>query len=178
MPKFERFDYPGHYLVKGAGDGWASFVSHDLVRYVDTRYRTVRAADGRAIGGLSEGGFGAVNIALHHPDEFSVVESWSGYMHPAKLRSVFGSSLQLLARNEPERLVRRDTPTLRALHTYFWFYSGSEDPLRTQNAAFARELGSLDLPHRFRLVYGGHNWALWRDNARLAYLAAAGRLHA
>ena len=162
----------------GTGDAWASFVSHDVVRYVDMHYRTVRAAGGRAIGGLSEGGFGAVNIALHHPHEFSVVESWSGYMQPAKLRSVFGSSLQLLARNEPERLVRQDAPTLRALHTYFWFYSGSEDILRSQNAAFARELGSLDLPHRFRLVYGGHNWALWRDNARLAYLAAAARLRA
>jgi S-formylglutathione hydrolase FrmB len=34
---------------------------------------------GRAIGGLSEGGYGAINIALHHPREFSVVESWSGY---------------------------------------------------------------------------------------------------
>jgi len=162
----------------GPGDRWASFVSNDVVRYVDARYRTVGSAAGRAIAGLSEGGFGAVNIALHNPKEFSVVESWSGYMQPAKLRSVFGSKLQLLAQNQPERLIRQDAPALRALHTYFWFYSGSEDQFRTQNAAFAGELSSLGVPHRFRLVYGGHNWALWRANARLAYLAAAGRLRA
>jgi enterochelin esterase-like enzyme len=159
-----------------AGNGWASFVARDLVRYVDAHYRTVQNARGRAIGGLSEGGFGAVNIALHHPREFSVVESWSGYMQPAKLRSVFGPNLTLLARNDPQALVRRVAPTLRSLGTYFWFYSGSEDRLRGQNVAFSAELSRLRLPHRFRLVYGGHNWALWRSNARVAYLTAATRL--
>jgi enterochelin esterase-like enzyme len=159
-----------------AGNGWATFVARDLVRYVDTHYRTIRSARGRAIGGLSEGGFGAVNIALHHPGEFSVVESWSGYMKPAKLHSVFGSKLQLVPRNDPITLVRRVAPALRSVGTYFWFYSGSEDRLRTQNTAFAGELQRLGLPHRFRLVYGGHNWALWRANARVAYLAAATRL--
>ena len=32
------------------------------------------------------------------------------------------------------------------------------------------------MPHRYFLAYGGHNWAIWRDNARAAYLAAATRL--
>jgi enterochelin esterase-like enzyme len=162
----------------GAADGWASFVSSDVVRYVDAHYRTVPSAAGRAIGGLSEGGFGAVNIALQHPNEFSVVESWSGYMQPAQVRSIYGSNLQLLSRNDPMQRVRKDASALRADHTYFWFYSGSEDKLRTQNAAFARVLGGLGVPHRYRLVFGGHNWALWRANARLAYVAAAARLHA
>ena len=160
----------------GAGNGWTSFVANDLVRYVDSHYRTIRSARGRAIGGLSEGGFGAVNIALHYPGEFSVVESWSGYMQPDKLHSVFGSNLQLLPRNDPPVLVRRDASALRSLGTYFWFYSGSEDRLRGQNRSFASELTQLRLPHRYRLVYGGHNWALWRGNARVAYLAAAKRL--
>lgn len=160
----------------GSGNGWASFVANDLVRYVDAHYRTVRSAHARAIGGLSEGGFGAVNIALHHPGEFSVVESWSGYMQPSMVRSVFGSKLQLLSRNDPLTIVPKVAPALRALGTYFWFYSGSEDRLRLSNALFAGELRRLRLPHRFRLVYGGHNWALWRANARVAYLAAAKRL--
>jgi pimeloyl-ACP methyl ester carboxylesterase len=60
------------------GEGWATFVARDLVRAIDARYRTIPTAAGRAIGGLSEGGYGALNIALHHPEEFGVVESWSG----------------------------------------------------------------------------------------------------
>ena len=51
-----------------------------------------------------------------------------------------------------------------------------EDDLRTQLMPVSTELSRLRLPHRFRLVYGGHNWALWRSNARVAYLTAATRL--
>ena len=158
------------------GNGWSTFVARDLVRYVDSHFRTVATGAGRAIAGLSEGGYGAFDIALHHPGEFSFVESWSGYQRPDKLRSIFGSKLQLLPANDPRRLVRREATSLRTLGTYFWFYSGSTDRLHAQNADFARELDSLRLPHRYFVAYGGHNWALWRDNARAAYLAAATRL--
>ena len=164
--------------VNGVGkdSGWSTFVSRDLVRYVDVHYRTIASAHGRAVAGLSEGGYGAINIAVHNPREFSVVESWSGYERPDKLRSIFGPRLQLLAVNDPRLLVRRAAPNLRRIGTYFWFYSGSSDRFRRQNAAFAHELAALDVPYKYRLVYGGHNWAIWRDNARVAYLAAAARL--
>ena len=157
-------------------NGWATFVARDLVHYVDAHFRTIARASGRAIGGLSEGGYGAIDIALHHPREFSVVESWSGYQRPDRLRAIFGPKLELLAANDPRRLLPRVAPELRKLGTYFWFYSGSTDPLRRQNAGFARELSGERLPHRYFEVYGGHNWALWRDNARAAYRAAATRL--
>jgi len=158
------------------GNKWARFVAHDLVRAIDARYRTIRGSRGRAIGGLSEGGYGAINIAVHHPREFSVVESWSGYERPDKLRSIFGTNLQLLAANDPRLILPHVAPALRALHTYFWFYSGSTDAFRRQNRAFARELTAQHVPHAYLQVHGGHNWALWRDQARSAYLAAASRL--
>jgi enterochelin esterase-like enzyme len=157
-------------------NGWATFVSRDLVRYIDAHYRTIATARGRAVGGLSEGGFGAINIAVHHPGEFSLVESWSGYERPDKLRSIFGPKLQLLSANDPRLIVRTAAPDLRKTGTYCWVYSGSTDHVRKQNAAFARELSTLHVPHTYRLVYGGHNWAIWRNNATLAYLAAATRL--
>lgn len=160
------------------GNGWGTFVARDLVRAVDERYRTIATLNGRAIGGLSEGGYGAIDIALHHPHEFSVVESWSGYERPDKIRSIFGSKLQALPANDPGRLLTSVAPTLRKLGTYFWFYSGSTDPLRTQNAAFAHALSRARVEHRYFEVYGGHNWAIWRDNARAAYMVAAGRLRA
>ncbi len=164
--------------VNGASpkDGWATFVARDLVHYVDTHFRTIARASGRAIGGLSEGGYGAINIAVHHPGEFSVVESWSGYQRPDRLRAIFGSRLQLLPANDPRRLLLRVAPALRKVGTFFWFYSGSTDPLRRQNTAFAHELTVERLPHRYFEVFGGHNWAIWRDNARAADVAAAARL--
>jgi enterochelin esterase-like enzyme len=180
MPFGSRGTFTDEEWVNGVqpGNGWATFVARDLVRAVDTRYRTIRSAGARAIGGLSEGGYGAIDIALHHPHEFSVVESWSGYEQPDKIRSIFGPELTALAANDPRVLVRKVAPTLRRLGTYLWFYSGSTDPLHVQNAAFARELAQLKVAHHYFLVYGGHNWALWRDNARQAYLVAAERLRA
>jgi enterochelin esterase-like enzyme len=160
----------------GAGNGWSTFVSRDLVRYVDAHYRTIATAHGRAVAGLSEGGYGAINIALHHPREFSVVESWSGYMRPDKLRSIFGRNLQLLPTNDPRLLMRNAAPGLRKTGTYFWFYSGTTDRYRRQNAAFAQQLAALGIPYSYRVVVGGHTWAIWRANAAGAYLAAAARL--
>jgi enterochelin esterase-like enzyme len=157
-------------------EGWATFVARDVVDAIDARYRTIPSSAGRAIGGLSEGGYGAINIALHHPREFSVVESWSGYERPARLHSLFGKHLQLLTANDPRLLLPRVAPLLRKRGTYFWFYSGSTDRFRHQNAAFARELQREHIAHHFFRVYGGHTWAIWRDSARAAYIAAADRL--
>jgi enterochelin esterase-like enzyme len=159
-----------------AGEGWATFVTRDLVQAIDSRYRTIAAQRGRAIAGLSEGGYGAVNIALHHPGEFRVVESWSGYERAAHIRSIFGHDLQLLETNTPLAQIAADAPRLKRTRTFFWFYSGTTDPLRRQNRTFATQLTSLRVPHVYFESSGGHNWALWRGNAMRAYVAAVGRL--
>lgn len=162
----------------GPGNGWGTFVTRDLVRYVDAHYRAVATRAGRAIGGLSEGGYGAINLALQHPRLYSVVESWSGYVKPDPLRSIFGAKLQLLARNDPTLRLPRVAPELRRLGTYFWLYSGTEDRYRVQNRSFAQRLTRLGIPNLFFESHGGHNWALWRKHASAAYETAARRLRA
>ena len=161
----------------GHDQGWETFVARDVVKAIDARFRTIPTGSARVIAGLSEGGYGAVNIALHHPGEFGVVESWSGYMRADDLGAIFGHRRALLAHNTPLDTLAAVAPTLRREHTYFWFYSGTNDGFRKQNAAFARELAATGIPHRFFLVDGGHNWAIWRDQAGPAYLAAARRVH-
>jgi len=153
-------------------EAWATFVSRDLVRAVDARYRTIRQGSARAIGGLSEGGYGAINIALHHPGEFKVVESWSGYERADPIRSIFGRDAVRLADNSPQLQLAGAAPALRTAHTYFWFYSGSDDRLLSQNRQFAASLEQSGLRYRFLVRRGGHNWALWRGNAAVALLAA------
>jgi enterochelin esterase-like enzyme len=160
----------------GTGEGWATFVSRDLVQAIDARYRTVAAPAGRAIAGLSEGGYGAINIALHNPGEFGVVESWSGYERAAHIRSIFGRDLESVGANSPLDTLSAAAPELRRDHVYFWFYSGTNDPLHVQNRAFAGELKRLDIAHRYLVFRGGHNWALWRGQATRALLAVETRL--
>lgn len=162
----------------GKHDEWETFVARDLVRAIDRRYRTIPTQAARAIGGLSEGGYGAINIALHHPSEFGVVESWSGYEEVDPIRSIFGRSKTVLTRNSPSKTIYAAAPTLRADHVHFWFYTGTEDwAFRLQNVLFARQLDALHVPHTFYIVRGGHNWAIWRGNAARAYLAFSKWLH-
>jgi enterochelin esterase-like enzyme len=157
-------------------NAWETFLARDVVRAVDARYRTIPSGSARALAGLSEGGYGAFNIGLHHPGEFRVLESWSGYERADDIGSIFGHRRNLLASNSPLITLRAAAPALRRAHTFMWFFSGTDDKFRTQNAAFADALARERLPHRFFLVRGGHNWALWRDNAARALLAASRRL--
>jgi enterochelin esterase-like enzyme len=158
------------------GEGWETFVARDVVRAIDARYRTVPTGAGRALGGLSEGGYGALNIGLHHPGEFHVLESWSGYVRADNLKSVFGGRRRLLRENSPLFTLPRVAGPLRAAGTFIWFYSGTDDPLRKQNAAFAGELARYAVAHRYLELQGGHNWALWRGYATAAFLVASRHL--
>jgi enterochelin esterase-like enzyme len=161
--------------VRGHED-WATFVARDLVKAIDSRYRTIPNGPHRILGGLSEGGYGALNIGLQHPGEFRVLESWSGYEKADDIRSIFGGEKQLLARNSPLETLSGAAAALKVDRTFVWFYSGSSDRLREQNVEFARELTRAAIPYRFSVVRGGHNWALWRGRASLALLAAARHL--
>jgi enterochelin esterase-like enzyme len=162
----------------GKSNAWETFVARDVVRAVDRRYRTIRSGRARALVGLSEGGYAALNIGIHHPREFHVLESWSGYERADNIAAIFGHRASLLARNSPSLALPRVANALHRAGTFIWFYSGTDDRLRSQNARFAAELSRLQLPHRFFLVRGGHNWALWRGNAARALLALSRRLHA
>jgi S-formylglutathione hydrolase FrmB len=57
---------------------WETFHIRDLVPWVDANLHTVRGRQGRAIAGLSQGGFGSTTYAARHPDLFSSVASFSG----------------------------------------------------------------------------------------------------
>ncbi|HEV7973753.1 alpha/beta hydrolase [Amycolatopsis sp.] len=50
-----------------------TYLAATVVPAIDTHYRTIANRAGRALGGMSGGGFGALNIGLHHVDEFSVL---------------------------------------------------------------------------------------------------------
>jgi putative tributyrin esterase len=160
----------------GRDQAWETFLERDLVRAIDTRYRTIPTGAARGLAGLSEGGYASLNVGLHRPGEFHVLESWSGYEKADDVKSIFGQQRGLLDRNSPQLTLRGAAPALRAEHAYVWFYTGKEDSLRGENARFAAELARVHVAHRFFVVPGGHTWALWRTNAWQALIVASDRL--
>ena len=75
-------DTDPEYLDWGVGRNWATYVSTELPGYIDAHFRTLARREGRAIVGVSAGGYGAAVTGLNHLGRFSVIESWSGYFHP------------------------------------------------------------------------------------------------
>ena len=65
------------YVNSPATGNWEDFVVQEVVGYVDSHFRTIAQVGSRGISGHSMGGFGSLNIAMRHPDVFSVVYSLS-----------------------------------------------------------------------------------------------------
>ena len=70
----EKTTYQGSfYSNSGVFGDWGDFTAFDLVKYMDENYRTIPKKESRGITGHSMGGYGALKIAMHHPDIFSTV---------------------------------------------------------------------------------------------------------
>jgi S-formylglutathione hydrolase FrmB len=70
--------YGGSFYVNSAAFGrWEDFVVTELVDFVDTRFRTLRAPRSRGLAGQSMGGFGALYLAGRHADTFGHVYAMS-----------------------------------------------------------------------------------------------------
>jgi len=57
---------------------WETFHVNQVVPWIDTNLRTIANRNGRAVAGLSQGGFGSTTYAARHPDTFISVGSFSG----------------------------------------------------------------------------------------------------
>src|SRR5262249_50088489 len=68
----------------GQKNNWEDAIVKDLVGHVDASFRTIAKREGRAINGLSMGGFGGVALGLKHPELFCSVGSHSGAVAFAK----------------------------------------------------------------------------------------------
>ncbi len=134
-----------------------SYVVNDVVKYVDSKYRTIPDVAHRAIGGLSMGGFGATNIAVHHPDVFGYVITLGGYYHAEG--GIWGNNAAYMQMNSPADVL----PTKKqAWKLQYFLGAGKQDqPYYTDTQQFAQELDSLHIPYHLDVQQGYHSWAIW-----------------
>jgi enterochelin esterase-like enzyme len=169
-------DSDPEYLDWGPGRNWETAITRDVVKYVDSHWRTIPSRRGRAIVGLSAGGYGAVILSLHHLEAFSVVESWSGYFrptNPAGTQTLDLGSARANARASAHAFVASLRRAFALRPTFFAFYVGHEDGrFRAENVEFDRELSAAHVPHLFRVYPGGHAQTVWDAHAK-AWLAVA-----
>ena len=169
-------DTDPEYLNWGVGRNWENYIARELPNYIDLHFRTIRSRAGRAIVGLSAGGYGATIVGLHHSSTFSVIESWSGYFHATD-----PTGTQPLARG-PAANAHNLFAGLKGTSTFFGFYVGQGDGrFLAENEQADRELVTARVAHVFEVYAGKHETILWQAHAvswlRLAlrHLAATTR---
>lgn len=146
----------------------------DLVSFVDRNYRTMPDRSTRFVGGASSGGFGALNLGLHHQEVFSTAMSFSGFIaadDPEADPGVFGEAPGFIERNSPASLVSSQAG---AGDIYYVLSGGQSDPYFQQRMAeFSAELDRLGIAHEFHVVPGGHDMIAWNAglDLGLAHLA-------
>lgn len=72
IPNGLTFMLGSFYVNSPVTGNWEDFIVEDVVNFIDNNYRTISNADSRGIAGHSMGGYGALNLAMLHPDVFSV----------------------------------------------------------------------------------------------------------
>jgi enterochelin esterase-like enzyme len=134
---------------------WETYVVRDVVPWVDAQLRTIATPKGRALAGLSAGGFGAMDIGLRNPGIFGTLESWGGYFAPVFHDGPFvGATAADLQAHTPTLLVRRSAAALRRAGTRFYLSTGSGHGKvqRAWTLQYARELATLGLRYQLWLL--------------------------
>lgn len=89
----------------GQNNNWEDYLVGDLIQHVDSSYRTIASREGRAIAGLSMGGYAAFTLALRHPEMFISMGSTSGALSHARTSAeALRQGIDLRPRQRPEQM--------------------------------------------------------------------------
>jgi putative tributyrin esterase len=165
------------YYVNAAerpGDRYEDYIIQDLLTNVETRFPIAKSRSNRAIVGVSMGGFGAINLALGHPNLFAFAGGLSAAIDVPRRRFSVRRAQQYRAhelifgpwgsdarrRNDPFVLARSVDP---ANAPYLFLSCGTEEGLLPANREFAALLIHQHLQCEFHVVAGGHEWKQWNQ---------------
>lgn len=151
-----------------------NYLATTVVGAIDQHYRTIPERTSRALGGMSGGGFGALNIGLHHLDEFGVLPIALPY-------DDLNDSIDVMADDQnaiPEDTPRQYIPTMRFTYpvaTILAAGSGAPTDVSTANriADSLRDRGQEAVVH----VEHGFNHTWHTARAALPYLLAFADQH-
>lgn len=165
-------------LPDGAFDSWyfdsettpeyqyETFVSSELVKFIDANYSTVKDRKGRAITGLSMGGHGGLYLGIRHQDIFGSMGSMSGGVDIRPFPKNWNIAKRLGTIEErpqawEDNTVINLTGLLKPGAMNIIIDCGTEDFFYEVNCALHNKLLEAKIPHEFYTRPGGHNWPYW-----------------
>lgn len=154
---------------------YETFVSDELVKSVDAKYKTIKNRKGRAITGLSMGGHGALYLAFKHQDVFGAAGSMSGGVDirpfpnnwdMAKRLGTYAENPERWEKNTVINMLNLLTPNSLAII----IDCGSEDFFFKVNENLHQQLLYRNIPHDFITRPGGHSWPYWTNAVKFQFL--------
>jgi S-formylglutathione hydrolase FrmB len=196
--------YPFIVVVPEGKDGWytdglaanekfESYFVEELIPDVDRRFRTLPTREGRAVAGLSMGGYGAMKFALKHPELYAFAGSMSGalavaswtpdqhipeFVRPSVIRVYGDAGSRVRLDNDIYRIARELTPGQVKSLPFIYLDCGTEDFLITNSRDFSALLIEKKVAHEFRELPGTHSWPYWDRQVREVLRLAAQKLSA
>lgn len=150
---------------------YETFVSKELVEWVDANYRTVASREGRAITGLSMGGHGALYLAFRHQDVFGACGSMSGGVDIRPFPNNWDMAKRLGAQSDYPRRWEENT-VMGLLHLLtpnsvkIIIDCGSEDFFFAVNERLHDKLLYRNIPHDYTTRPVAHNWQYWENSIK------------
>lgn len=124
----------------------------DIVKFVDSHFRTVRKKSARAVAGLSMGGFHSLHISCHYPDMFDYVGLFSAAIYHRE-------GLDTPVYDNVEGQIAEQFSKGVSL---YYIAIGDEDFLYEDNAEYRAFLDNHGYPYEYHESSEGHIWKNWR----------------
>ena len=149
----ERGMFKPSFMGDTRMDGEFEAAFPDVIKFVESNYRTLTTKADRAIAGLSMGGFHSMHISKEYPDKFDYVGLYSAaIMAPQQ-----GVTSKVYENVDGKLKAQFATPP-----KLYWIACGNTDFLFQANAEFRQKLNDNKYPYIFRESDGGHIWRNWR----------------
>lgn len=148
----EGFQQPTMRLPRTM-DGEMEETFTDIIRFIEANYRVIEEKSGRAIAGLSMGGFHSLHTSRYHADTFD----YMGLFSPAIMPNENANSH--VYDNLDQTLVQQKENG----YELYWIAIGKTDFLFEQVVNYRDRLDRLEMPYEYVESEGGHTWKNWRD---------------
>jgi len=133
------------------GRSYELLLLNELLPTLDSSLCTWAVREGRAIGGISRGGFWAYLIGLRHPDQFGAIGGHSAFFDPNNAAAEFN----------PLSLARTMTFT-PGQQPRLWMDAGKDDYARPNIELFVKSLKARNIDPGYTMYpTGQHNAAYW-----------------
>jgi enterochelin esterase family protein len=125
----------------------------DVIRFVEGSYRVINNKSGRAIAGLSMGGFHSLHISRYYPDTFDYIGLFSPAIKPRQdVNSPVYKNIDATLEAQNKNGVK-----------LYWIAIGKTDFLYKDVTGYRAKLDSLSFKYVYHESEGGHTWSNWRD---------------